>query len=731
MTFPPLRTSAARLPLLWLSLVFLAGILAASLVSLSVGGWGFLLLFCLVLLIALHRVALPPALAWLVHGGKIAPLPVLMLLAALCGGALRYQLSQAIVDQSTVAFYNDSGEVVRLTGWVTEPPDERDTFTLLRVRITGMDGAPKVHGDVQVSAAAGLDVRYGDSVRLVGELLNPPEDEDFSYRAYLARQGVYSVMYRAGVQVVQRGGGNPLLRALYRFREQALARLLTIFPMPEAGFLAGVLLGYRHAMPATLEEAFRITGTAHIVAISGFNMAIVAGLFAAGFRRIWGAGKGFLAAAVGVMLYTLLVGANPAVVRAALMSLLALSAGQLGRRAAGLNVLGFTAAMMAFIDPNLPWDVGFQLSVAATAGLVLYAAPFQQAFEQMAAKVLPAGMVRKISAPVAEYILFTLAAQLTTLPVILYHFHRLSLISVLINPLVLPAQPAVMILGGVAVLAGLLLQPLGKMIGWLAYVPAAYTLRLIDRAARLPHAEIAGVPFPLWAVIVFYAVLLFLTLRAQWLARVRLTLRPAIGLAALGLAGLFIWRAVPAQADSYLHLYQPSTTERALLLRAPGGAALLFDGGSSSTALRAFLGAHLPPMQRTLDALVICSAEQDDIGALPGLLEVYTPALVWSVPPEGSSRSLQQVESALLEKGITLQRVERGAALTLGRGITLQAERIRAEGASFTLTYAGFSATLSCLPGEPTLRLPVALPDDPGWMELLTDGSRLWLKGGI
>lgn len=127
---------------------------------------------------------------------------------------------------------------------------------------------------------------------------------------------------------------------------------------------------------------------------------------------------------------------------------IALFGRQLGKRQTGLNSLGFVAAVMALFDPQVLWDVSFQLSFAATLGLVLYARPLQDWLTGLLARRLPQATVRRISGPVGEYFLFTLAAQVMTLPVIAYHFQRISLVSILANPIILPAQPPVMVLGG-------------------------------------------------------------------------------------------------------------------------------------------------------------------------------------------------------------------------------------------------------------------------------------------
>jgi competence protein ComEC len=267
---------------------------------------------------------------------------------------------------------------------------------------------------------------------------------------------------------------------------KALLTVYQLWPDPEASLFAGILLGVETGIPEPVAAAFKETGTTHIIAISGFNMAIVSGLFAGLFGRILGPRKGAIAAVIGLGLYTVLVGADPAVVRAAIMGGFALFAQQVGRRQQALNTMAFTAALMAFADPNVPWDVGFQLSFAATLGLVLYAQPMQDSFANLLSRRMAKSKARKIAAPVGEYVLFTFAAQITTLPIMAYHFGSISWVAFLANPAILPAQPPIMTLGGLALILGVIWLPLGQLAAPLAWPFVLYTIRVVEIFAGLP-----------------------------------------------------------------------------------------------------------------------------------------------------------------------------------------------------------------------------------------------------
>ncbi len=275
--------------------------------------------------------------------------------------------------------------------------------------------------------------------------------------------------------------------------------------------MAGILLGVYAGIPTSVSEAFRAAGVSHIIVISGFNMTIVAGLFAVVFGRLFGRRWGAVAAVLGITLYTLLVGATASVVRAAIMAGLSLFAAQVGRRQDGLNTLAFVAALMALFNPAVLWDVSFQLTFLATLGLVLYAEPLSRAFMNFATRRLPTTTAERIVGPVGEFFLFTLAAQLTTLAVMAYYFQRLSLVSLLSNPMILPAQPAVEILGGLALILGLIWLPLGQLAAYLAWPFLVYTIRVAEWFAALPGSTVNLGQVALPLVFLYFALLFSLT----------------------------------------------------------------------------------------------------------------------------------------------------------------------------------------------------------------------------
>ena len=601
------------MPLLWLSLAFLAGIPLAAALSLQLvwlDGWVWLILAAVALsfpfLRLLVRRFIPPGFAQ--PPSRLAelkpPLPIFILLTALFLGAARYRYALPdLSDPGFIAIFNDRGTSFEVEGVLIEPPDERDQYANLRldvegIRLIGEAAFTPVRGSLLARLPAGGGWRYGDRLRLQGSLETPPEDEEFSYAAYLARQGVYSFMPYARGELVERDQGSVFWSWIYALKSRSLDMIYRLYPDPEACQLAGILLGVEGGIPSDVKKAFQDTGTAHVIVISGFNISIIGGLFAVIFLRLLGAPRRFLAAGLStffIFLYTLLVGADAAVVRAAIMGGLALFAVQLGRRQDGLNSLALAAALMALVSPLVLWDVSFQLSFMATLGLVLYAGPLTEAITRLVSRGVEPDVAQRLSRPLGEYLLFTLAALVTTLPVVAYHFKRISISALLANPVILPAQPPVMVLGGLAVMLGLVSQPLGQLAAYLAWPFVAYTIRAVEWFAGFPGGVIVLGNVALFWVAIYYAVLFLGTFASLRLPPLSSLVKPSLAFGTLAVLTVLVWQSALNAPDGRLHLTVLDVGGgEALLVTTPSGRQMLVNGGSSPTSLSDALGRRLP-----------------------------------------------------------------------------------------------------------------------------------------
>src|SRR5512136_2559152 len=230
--------------------------------------------------LALPTVALGIAAIIAIAGAALAwraPKPrwVFVLAVAATLGAVRYNLAQPHFDQTSLASYNDQLKSAAVEGVVVGEPDMRDTYTNLRVeagKLAITDQPTRtVRGLVLVQAPPFTDYRYGDRVRAEGKLQTPTNTSEFDYREYLARQDVYSIMSRPRLTTLAHDQGFAPFGGLYAFKAHAKNVIAQTLRVPElqASRLTGILLGDDSGIPKSVQDAFRATGTSHIIAISG------------------------------------------------------------------------------------------------------------------------------------------------------------------------------------------------------------------------------------------------------------------------------------------------------------------------------------------------------------------------------------------------------------------------------------------------------------------------------
>ena len=717
---------------------------------------------------------------------RLARLPLALLLVGFCAGALRSSLAQPRLGAGDLAWYNGRG-MARIVGVVNRPPDKYEKSLTLQIEVETLAlleegqaaGEPvPVRGQLLARLPVGGDWRYGDRVALVGVPSAAEEESSASYASYLERQGISAVLSYPRISLLRHNAGSPLLALLYDLRSLALATVRQLWPQPESALMAGILLGYDRDLPPQVTEAFQQTGTAHIIAISGFNISILAGLFVRGFGRFTRRWIAVVLALLSISFYTLLVGAQPSVVRAAIMGAVGLFGPLLGRRQVGANSLAFVAALMCLFNPTLPWDISFQLSFSGTLGLVLFADPLLSGLTRLLARRVPFALARKIAAPVAEYFLFTLAAQAATLPIIAYHFQRVSLSAILANPLVLPIQPLVMVLGGLALIAGLAWLPLGQLLAGIIWPLPAYTIRAAEALAQLPNGSLVTGPAS-QALIILYAILLFALaaglLRPGWFRR---WLAPGVALVLAALLAVGVWRSALATPDGKLHLTLLGMEGGpALLLRAPGGQAALLNGAADSRALEDALARRLPPIGARLDALLITTPYASPLNALASLVERFPPAQVGLAQSTSAGTARDRLVSALKAQGAQVIKLKTGDQIDLDHGASLRVLAETKDGVALLVEWGNFRALLpggvaprelerldKALIQSPGLLLltPADLEAQPpevwaklnptqvawyqlgalidlpgwlsleeaGWLEVVTDGEKLWIEKG-
>ena len=654
---------------------------------------------------------------WLIGG---------LVLAGLCGILrLASHPPQPCLGPSDLAFYNgDEGESgnprVTVDGFVVSYPILKDGQRRLDIEVEWLelDGErKKIDGRLRLQTGGVYSYRYGESVRVKGQLTEPPIFEGFDYRAYLARKQIHSLMRRPRVEPqpgMLRGGF--LLQFVYGLRDRGERLLNRLLPEPYAALANGMLLGIEAGIPNELYEEFNLTGTSHVIVISGSNVALVTGLLMALGIKLFGKRGALWPALGGLALYTLLVGADAAVMRAALMGGLFVVATVLGRQSTALVSLAAACWAMTLWNPLMLWDVGFQLSSAATVGLILIGPAITDSFTSIWHKV-EKGLRRRGATPdspqadfliprsvgdlLRDCLLMTIAASATTLPLIVHYFGRLSLISLLTNLLIAPVQPWIMIVGGLGLIVGLVgLEQVAQYILMVPYASLWWTTMIVKWNATFQGGSVEVNAYGEGPMALTYAAILGLYWRkpmagflsrlghravrfstvehretsAGWqLADILRTMPPwTFGILAV-VAGLLWWLAL-TQPDGQLHLHFLDVGQGdGIFIQTPSGRQVLIDGGDDSQQLFAELGAVMPFWDRQIDQAIVTHPDWDHMGGqidLPGRFTLGQAI----ISENGRGHKDSQLWLAALDaENVPVVGLQQGGWLDLGDGVALWA----------------------------------------------------------
>ncbi|MHC1782104.1 MAG: ComEC/Rec2 family competence protein [Anaerolineaceae bacterium] len=677
----------AAMPLVWLSVLFLAGIALSGSIDLPMVFWLAAAALALAGLFLEKRASMR-----FFQRDRLlaaAPIPLSGLLLVLFGGAALYQMSLPNWGSADLAWYNGRFDV-EVTGWVADIPEEAGKSVSLRIEAqTIRTGAGRVivpvRGRMMVKTDAAGAYHYGERLQIRGNLVSPPGNETFSYREYLARQGIYSWLSSPEISRLDGQRGSPVMHFIFRLREKLESNIYHMLPPDEAALLIGVLLGDDDGLPKEAQDAFRETGTAHILAVSGFNISILVALLAAFFRRIIPRLWSLIPVLVGIILFCLMIGGQASVVRAAVMGCAAQVGLTLGRRPAGGSALLFSAAVMSLFNPFILWDIGFQLSFAATFGILLWGDALTNAAMNLSERLLPPSISAQIAGWLAEFLLITLAAQIFTLPISAFHFQTFSWIGLAANPLVLPPQQILMILGGLAALLSLLFLPLGQLLAWLAWPFCAYTLACVRFLANASQGTWQTGEVSFVFVCLFYAGLLALTyFWKNLLPFFRKAAWPA-ALLASGVLTILVWRAYFTTPDGQLHITRVDYgSETVYYLITPGGNRVLINGMTKPQETASLIGRQSLPFQPHLDALFLTGEQDSYQKGLPVFLNNTIVDQTLVLPSAGN---LRPTGSQGEEGNPSIIQLQTGQVFSIGDGAQISVLQTGRDCADLEVVY--------------------------------------------
>ncbi len=415
-----------------------------------------------------------------------------------------------IADQPPpYVFESQAGKSVLLTGEIIDEPDRRENNQKLTILAKSMRNdttsamAKSVSVKILLSTDLNTDYKYGDEINFSGKLEKPEnfatdQGKDFDYINYLKKDGIFYVMNYADVKVISRNHGNKIKSVLFFIKEKFLEKMNLAIRSPESLLMGGLILGEKSNFNQALRQSFINTGTIHVVALSGYNITIVAEWFMKLFTFLpknLSIGMGIFS----VLLFILMTGGSSTAIRAGIMATLVLLARATGRNYDVARALILAGIGMILLNPFvLVYDVSFQLSFIATAAVIFLAPRIEKYFQWVPDYF-----------KLRDIISVTSAAYIFVLPFILYKMGNLSLVALPANILVLPFIPFTMLLGFLTSFLGIIWYGLAVPLGFISYLVLHYELGIISFFSNLPFAAFSIPNFPLLLTFLIYAYFIY------------------------------------------------------------------------------------------------------------------------------------------------------------------------------------------------------------------------------
>ena len=605
-------------------------------------------------------------------------------------GAGRYYLAINIEENNIIKL---AGQQVKLQGKLVEPPnvtrDEKGKLHLQYVvevekvwqgSKTGkagqvMQGKLLVYGGEESfkkspqqegNKAAGLDDNnavetpegiYGqvwDGIQLTGSIREFHDYGNPGRMNTVMSNKAKGICGRAMISkyslVIEPRQENSLARLAEQVRNKYEEYMAQAMPKQDAAAIFAMLFGGYQGIRPELLEAFTVTGIVHILSVSGSHITLMAGTANIVGRFLHMSPRATAALATGVILfYSLLAGAIPPVIRSALMGILTLLALTAGRERDAQHILGLVALGLLLYSPLWLFDISFQLSFGATAGL-LYLAP-----------LLRERLRKKLPVFVADSLAVTIGAQLSVLPIIAWYFNVLSLSSLLANLVIAPIVEWIIVAGLLAGLLASLIPMAGKVVFLLASVVLGLVYELSRWVAALPGSQIYMPTFSWWGGILYYMGLGWLIIDGEhkkrlmscvgskYLLAMGRKLWDSKGWQAVFLLGMlmvvfYCWQILGNNKEMQVHFIDVGQGDSALVITPHGRAFMVDTGGVREGNYDIGSRVDVPYLLhygvQKLDYIFLTHAHDDHAGGVKGIL-TKIPVGAIGIGHEGAGDYLQ------------------------------------------------------------------------------------------
>lgn len=595
---------------------------------------------------------------------------ILLSLLFFTAGGVLFNNSQQVYTCALNELY---GKEITFQGYIDSEVEQDGDKLVFIFKADRKPVSAKLIVNVYGHGGSGFADKTGYRTRLsMSAVINKPKPATnpggFNYERYLASQGIsgtVNLLNGAGISVVGKEPGGWINKLGFKIKNKVLGIVEHCLDKNQAGLLSGMIIGYKDGLDENAFQAFSRAGLTHIMVASGMNVAfiILPLMFLFNKLRLGNKTSSIITIFV-LILFVFVAGFSASVVRAVIMGIIIL-AGKIIMRETDIHTsISAAALILLFINPYTLYDIGFQLSFMATMSLVMFYPPIKKAVTH-----------RRIPEIVADTLAATLAAQLGVIPVTLYYFNNLYLISVISNLLVVPLVQVITIIGFIMVFAGLLNIHLAVLIGYINNSFLSFVLFVTEISSKVPYASLKLPTPPIWLVLLYYIFILYLFKFRQSLNGIKCFGK--VKLAAAGLAVLIIVVGSLLPKPMEITFIDVGQGDGAFIKTAHGKKVLIDGGGRDAGSKSSFdIGeAVMVPYildrgTKSIDIVIASHGHSDHTEGLEAVLKEMKVGLL--ILPDTDGNGFEKLEAICIKKGIKIEECKKGDLIRLDKETKLE-----------------------------------------------------------